>query len=310
MRQRAICFLVFIVTMTVMMGRPLGNDGAVSQRVIYHDQSFPAQSYLTAAPKESDGLRIERVGAVALDESNSRLGPAIEIVTPGNLKTNRADTVDGVVFSVSANKAYFKTGDSLRVWYRIRNRTMGTVLYDFNTGCQFDVQVRGSRGARLYSHLEKQTCSSRPSRISLKPSTETVMEFPPLPLSMRSDDTLRVTAQMAGYPLSAVPLSIVYKSGAESSSLIYLGSSATDKPVVDFNHDTKMLVIRLSRAERLTISAFVLTGKKVNKLSTNKFLAPGTHLISFRNRKLVDGVVIFKIEGNGFSESKTINLTR
>jgi hypothetical protein len=82
------------------------------------------------------------------------------------------------------------------------------------------------------------------------------------------------------------------------------------KPVLEFNHDTRMLIIRVDRGQRLTISAFVLTGKKVNKMSCEKYLAPGTHRISFNNRKLADGVVVFKVEGAGFSESKTINLSR
>jgi hypothetical protein len=71
-----------------------------------------------------------------------------------------------------------------------------------------------------------------------------------------------------------------------------------------------MLIIRVDHAQRLTISAFISTGQKANKLSCEKFLEPGTHLISFNNKKLADGVVIFKVEGNGFTETKTINLSR
>jgi hypothetical protein len=36
-----------------------------------------------------------------------------------------------------------------------------------------------------------------------------------------------------------------------------------------------MLVIHVDHAQRLTISAFIITGQKVNKLSCEKFLGPG-----------------------------------
>jgi hypothetical protein len=278
-------------------------------QVRYHDQSFPENSSLSRIPEEDNGLRIERVMLHERDTPDVAGSAAIEVVVPGR-QSPAADTVDGVVFSLSANKADFSPGDTLRVRYRIRSRAMGTVLYDFNSTCQFDVQVNGAKGRRLYSFLENQACSSRPSRIILRPSEETVMAFPPIPLAMKHADTIRIKAQMAGYPLSAVQLSLPYSATRDGSEPVYLEGGKVGKPVIEFNHETKMLVIRLDRSQRLSISAFVLTGKKVNKLSCEKFLAPGTHLISFNNRKLADGVVIFKVEGNGFSESRTINLAR
>jgi hypothetical protein len=283
---------------------------STAAQVRYHDQSFPENSSLSLIPQEDDVVRIERVTLQASDTPDVAGDAAIEVVVPGRLTSVRADTVDGVVFSVSANKVSFLPGDTLRVRYRIRNRAMGTVLYDFNSTCQFDILVTGSKGRRLYSFLENNACSSRPSRITLQPSAETVMTFPPIPLNMKRADTLKIKAQMAGYPLSAVQLSLPYSAAKGESEPVYLEGGKVGKPVIEFNHETKMLVIRLDRSQRLSISAFVLTGKKVNKLSCEKFLAPGTHLISFNNKKLADGVVIFKVEGNGFSESRTINLAR
>jgi hypothetical protein len=274
------------------------------------NRDFSPPGPLAIVPEEPFRFRVERVAGAISSESEVYSSPAVERASLGRLSLFRSDTIDGVIFTLSTKNTRFSPGETLYVNYRIRNRSMGTVLYDFNSGCQFDMQVAGSRSTRLYSFLEKQICSSRPSRLSLRPSTETVMKFPGFPLTLKHADTLKIKAQMAGYPLSSVQMSVPYSAAAGVSEPVYLEGGKMGTPMVDFNKETKMLVIRLDRAQRLTVSAFVLTGKKVNKLSCEKFLAPGTHLISFHNRKLANGVVIFKVEGNGFSESKTINLTR
>ncbi len=97
---------------------------------------------------------------------------------------------------------------------------------------------------------------------------------------------------------------------APAASPIPLEGSAPRKPKLSFNYETRTLVIHLDRASRVTISAFILKGQAVNKLSIEKFLASGTHTISFNSQQLADGVVVFKVEGSGFSASKTINLAR
>jgi hypothetical protein len=226
----------------------------------------------------------------------------------------RVDTVDGVFFTAGTDKKNYRSGDSLRVRYRINNHSMGTVLYNFSTSCQFELQVVGSNGNTVYSlpahGMASGRCEPEATRLMIAPSAEKRMEFTPVLLKLKSTDTLTVKAQMAGYPLSAVPVRIIYQATSTPAVPFALEGTVGNKPVLEFNSETKMLVITVTRAQRLTISAFILTGQKINKLSCEKFLAPGTHLISFNNRKLSDGVVIFKVEGNGFSETKTINLSR
>ena len=93
-------------------------------------------------------------------------------------------------------------------------------------------------------------------------------------------------------------------------SPVALEGAIVSKPILQFNYDTKMLIISIDHAQQLSISAFIMTGKKVSKLACEKFLTAGTHRISFNNQKLSNGVVIFMVEGSGFSASKTIDLTR
>lgn len=227
------------------------------------------------------------------------------------------DTIDGVLFTAATDKISYKSGDSLRVRYSITNHSMATVLYDFTTSCQFELHVIGSSGNILYSLLaprlttgRTKACEPVSSHLMLAPSTGKNIEFDAVQLKLMNTDTLTVKAQMAGYPLSAIPLKIVYQTDSTAPEPIALEGTAGMKPALEFNNETKTLVIRVNRAQRLTISAFILTGQKIDKLSCEKFLAPGTHLINFKNRKLTNGVVIFKVEGNGFSETKTINLAR
>ncbi len=97
---------------------------------------------------------------------------------------------------------------------------------------------------------------------------------------------------------------------AAASPVVALEGSLSSKPVLAFNADTRMLIITVDHAQQLSISAYVMTGKKVTNLACEKFLDAGTHRISFNNQKLLNGVVVFKVEGTGFSISKTIDLTR
>ena len=89
---------------------------------------------------------------------------------------------------------------------------------------------------------------------------------------------------------------------------VALEGNTVTKPTLEFNYEAKTLIIKVKRAMRVTVSAFILTENKVTKQTVEKFLSPGTHRISFNNKKLTSGVIVFKVEGNGFSESKTINL--
>ncbi|MBN2038389.1 MAG: hypothetical protein JW768_16735 [Chitinispirillaceae bacterium] len=243
-----------------------------------------------------------------------RVSPAAR--NPAFLNSN-TDTVDGVSFSTATEKKVYNPGDFLMVRYRIVNNSMGTVIYDFRTSCQLKLEVIGADGSDIFSRLVSEPPSDQPhgcapgaSQLALAPSAEKILGPVSVPLTLKNADTLTVKALMAGYPLSAVSVKVIYRSAPAPAEPVALEWSAGNRPKIEFNSETKMLIIRVARAQRLTISAFLMTGQKINKLSCEKFLAPGTHQISFNNPKLAEGVVIFKVEGAGFSETKTINLAR
>lgn len=54
----------------------------------------------------------------------------------------------------------------------------------------------------------------------------------------------------------------------------------------------------------ISISAYRLTGQKILQLSTTV----GTHLINLKNASLANGVIVFRVEREGFSAVKRVNL--
>ncbi len=102
----------------------------------------------------------------------------------------------------------------------------------------------------------------------------------------------------------------IFGAASTPASPIALEGDIASKPVLEFNYDTRMLIISIDHAQQLSISAYVMTGKKVSRLACEKFLTAGTHRISFNNQKLSNGVVVFKVEGDRFTATKTINLAR
>jgi len=52
----------------------------------------------------------------------------------------------------------------------------------------------------------------------------------------------------------------------------------------------------------------VLNGQSISRFSTRKFLTAGTHTIRLDNAALADGIIVFSLEGEGFSIVKRINL--
>lgn len=270
---------------------------------------FFTQSESRAYPPQNHAGSIIETGL--LTAAQVKRAVALDAASLTIFSNSHVDTIDGVIFSNATDKSTYTQKDTIRIRYSIKNRSMGTVVYDFNTPCLLDVLIANSNGRIIFSSLAAEVCSRlASSQIMLAPAAEKIMETSVAPLKLKKSDTVTVKVQMTGYPLSAIPVKVTCRTPSMPETPMALEGNSSYKPTVEFNSETKMLIIRVYRAQRLTVSAFIFTGKKVNKLSSEKFLAPGTHLISFKNRKLSDGIVIFKVEGNGFSETKTINLAR
>jgi hypothetical protein len=68
------------------------------------------------------------------------------------------------------------------------------------------------------------------------------------------------------------------------------------------------LRLNLNQAERLSISAYTITGRKIPVFSQTGYFSQGANSIELKKHLLPGGVVIVRIEGEGFSENARINV--
>jgi hypothetical protein len=81
------------------------------------------------------------------------------------------------------------------------------------------------------------------------------------------------------------------------------------KAFISYSASTKMLTLVIPRSQNVRVSAHVLNGQSISRFSTRKFLTAGTHTIRLGSEALAEGIIVFSVEGEGFSLVKRINLT-
>jgi hypothetical protein len=80
------------------------------------------------------------------------------------------------------------------------------------------------------------------------------------------------------------------------------------KAFISYSASTKTLTLVIPRSQNMKVSAHVLNGQTISRFSTRKFLTAGTHTIRLDNAALANGIIVFSLEGEGFSLVKRINL--
>jgi hypothetical protein len=83
-----------------------------------------------------------------------------------------------------------------------------------------------------------------------------------------------------------------------------LGKNA---PSLTYTRSSKTLAITSDRPQLVSISAYTLNGRKVAELSGNRFLSVGTQAIGLKNAALHGGIMLFRIQGEGFITTARIN---
>jgi hypothetical protein len=89
-----------------------------------------------------------------------------------------------------------------------------------------------------------------------------------------------------------------------------LEKTGEQHPVISYMPNGKVVRLVIDRPQYISLSAYILNSRKVQQLSRKRYLAAGTYTIGLGSPKLSGGVIVFRVEGEGFSESVRINLAK
>jgi Carboxypeptidase regulatory-like domain/Intracellular proteinase inhibitor len=230
----------------------------------------------------------------------------VNFVLQGAYSNPETTTVSDVQFIVATDKPQYNRGESIKVRYTVKNNSMGTVLYDFSSGCQFDMIAMAPPKDTVYWYGRLLACTMMATQISLSPGQSQTMDY----TAFVDDDTagtLAITAKMIGYDKSASTV-IVPVGKALAIQPYSQKSSDAKKPLISYSASTKTLSLNIARSQYVSVSAYVVSGKKISQLSTRKYLTAGSHAIHLTSDALSNGIIIFRVDGEGFSAVKRVNL--
>jgi hypothetical protein len=230
----------------------------------------------------------------------------VNFVLQGAYSNPETTTVSDVQFIAATERPHYNRGDSIKVRYTVKNNSMATVVYDFSSGCQFDMIAMAPPMDTVYWYGRLLACTMMATQISLAAGESKTMDYP----AFADNDTsssLAITAKMIGYDRSA---STVIVPVGKTTAVAPLSRKAADakKQVISYSPSTKTLSLNIARSQFVSVSAYVVSGKKISQLSTRKYLTAGTHAIHLTNEALSNGIIIFRVDGEGFSAVKRVNL--
>lgn len=215
------------------------------------------------------------------------------------------EIVDGVEFSIAADRAAYRWDDTLRVRYAVSNQSMATVRYDFTSGCQFDMELADSHGQTVYRYLASRGCTDALTAITLAPGESTEFHFQPVPLDKVreqsgkqafSDGMAIVSAHMVGYDQSTVSVGVTVSVPDE----VRVASSRSRHTAPHVTRVGRELLIALNRAQRIRIEPFLPSGARLGGSVFDNMLGAGVHTIAIP----VDAgspIVFLRISGDTFS---------
>jgi hypothetical protein len=218
-----------------------------------------------------------------------------------------SNTVDGVTFTVATEKPQYYQGESIKTRYTVTNNSMAKVIFDFSSGCQFDMIAMAPPRDTVYWYGRQLFCTTIMTQIVLAPGESTSNIFPVF-VDNDTAGILSVTATLLKYPKSAATVIVpILKQGTPVSPRS-VTTLETKKPVICYSVAAKTLTLNIAKSQYVSVSAYVLSGQKIAQLSCKRFMTAGAHTISLNNSALANGIVVFRVEGEGFSSVKRINL--
>ena len=215
-------------------------------------------------------------------------------------------TVSDVSFIVATEKSRYVKGESIATRYTVKNNSIATVTFNFSSGCLFDMVAIAPPRDTVFWFGEYLTCTMMPAQIVLAPGESRSMDYSVFSYNDTAS-AIAVTAKLIGYDRSASTV-IVPITKVTAALPVQRKTADAKRPVITYSASTKTLSLNITRSQNVSVSAYVLSGQKISQLSTKKFLTAGMHSISLKNASLANGIIVFRVEGEGFSATKRINL--
>jgi hypothetical protein len=225
---------------------------------------------------------------------------------------NKAEkNVNNVTYSVATDKASYNVGEYIYVRYTIKNNSSAMVI-DSLPCCVENLLAMTTSGDTAYRRGGLVCpCPLSYPPVSIAPGDSFVSYFS----AFSYTDTARSLTIIARlgwggiyYSTPAVSVQVginqavtpVIQKGLEKA----LGKNA---PSLTYTRSSKTLAITSDRPQLVSISAYTLNGRKVAELSGNRFLSVGTQAIGLKNAALHGGIMLFRIQGEGFITTARIN---
>ena len=142
--------------------------------------------------------------------------------------------------------------------------------------------------------------------------------FDSIPIA-ESVEYANVSAYKAGFVRAEKADTLRVKYDATANFALLRSTATPDAPtplekagqrVLSYAPGSKTLRLVITKPQYVSLSAYILNSRKVEQLSRKRYLAAGTYAIGLRNPRLSGGVIVFRAEGEGFSESLRINLMK
>lgn len=212
--------------------------------------------------------------------------------------------VDDLLFTVATEKKSYAPGEYMRVKYTVSNQGDMVRFGPLSGACRFDMVLTDPDGDVVYDYMEGRACTKDATWIELGRGESREFAFP---LYRIADDYngLTVAAQIVGYDETAASVDVtVNLLTAISPDARQAGTAQR----LIYSPRQGRLVLRLDRSRRVSLSAHMLNGREIGELSFERFLKAGTHTFCIGRHQLGNGVMLVRIKGTDFQETKRIGL--
>lgn len=86
--------------------------------------------------------------------------------------------------------------------------------------------------------------------------------------------------------------------------------SGPSPTVLSYSSNEKTLTLRITRAQYVMVTAYIINGAQTKEFTSKKYLPAGSHPFRMNLARFSSGVVVIHVKGENFSEIQMINLTK